>query len=115
MKEFQVNTSNFSAEYGRAAGGVVNAVSKSGTNEIHGEGFYFIRDNALGATNPFTTIPRLVNGVTQRVPINPDHPRHQFGGVIGRALIKDKLFFLLSYDGQRRNFPCGATDCSPTS
>jgi outer membrane receptor protein involved in Fe transport len=115
IKEFQVNTSNFSAEYGRAAGGVVNAVSKSGTNDIHGEGFYFIRDNALGATNPFTTIPRLVNGVTQRVPIKPDDRRHQFGGVIGGAFIKDKLFYLLSYDGQRRNFPGVATTSSPTS
>jgi hypothetical protein len=115
IKEFQVNTSNFSAEYGRAAGGVVNAVSKSGTNDIHGEGFYFIRDNALGATNPFTTIPRLVNGTTRNVPIKPDDRRHQFGGVIGGALIKDKLFYLLSYDGQRRNFPGVATTSSPNS
>jgi hypothetical protein len=115
IKEFQVNTSNFSAEYGRAAGGVVNAVSKSGTNNIHGEGFYFIRDNALGATNPFTTIPQLVNGTTQNVPIKPDDRRHQFGGVIGGALIKDKLFYLLSYDGQRRNFPGVATTSSPNS
>ncbi len=115
IKEFQVNTSNFSAEYGRAAGGVVNAVSKSGTNDIHGEGFYFIRDNALGATNPFTTIPRLVNGTTQNVPLKPDDRRHQFGGVIGGALIKDKLFYLLSYDGQRRNFPGVATTSSPNS
>src|SRR6266436_5633011 len=115
IKEFQVNTSNFSAEYGRAAGGVVNAVSKSGTNVIHGEGFYFIRDNALGATNPFTTIPRLVNGITQSVPLKPDDRRHQFGGVIGGALIKDKLFYLLSYDGQRRNFPGVATTSSPNS
>src|SRR5713226_5897256 len=115
IKEFQVNTSNFSAEYGRAAGGVVNAVSKSGTNNIHGEGFYFIRDNALGATNPFTTIARLVNGTTQSVPLKPDDRRHQFGGVIGGAIIKDKLFYLLSYDGQRRNFPGVATTSSPNS
>src|SRR6267378_2465785 len=115
IKEFQVNTSNFSAEYGRAAGGVVNAVSKSGTNDIHGEGFYFIRDNALGATNPFTTIPQLVNGTTQNVPIKPDDRRHQFGGVVGGPLIRDKLFYLLSYDGQRRNFPGVATTSSPNS
>jgi outer membrane receptor protein involved in Fe transport len=109
IKEFQVNTSNFSAEYGRAAGGVVNAVTKSGTNEIHGEGFYFIRDNALGATNPFTIIP------PQNVPIKPDDRRHQFGGVIGGPLIKDKVFLLLSYDGQRRNFPGVAVLSSPNS
>ena len=52
VREFQVTTSNYSAEYGRAAGGVVNAVTKSGTNELHGSGFYFLRDNKWGATNP---------------------------------------------------------------
>ena len=50
-----MTTSNYSAEYGRAAGGVVNAVTKSGTNELHGSGFYFLRDNKWGATNPFQT------------------------------------------------------------
>src|SRR4029453_13158004 len=59
VREFQVTTSNYSAEYGRAAGGVVNAVTKSGTNELHGSGFYFIRDNKGGATNPFQTQPAL--------------------------------------------------------
>src|SRR5260370_23254093 len=90
-------------------------ISKSGTNVIHGEGFYFIRDNALGATNPFTTIPQLVNGTTQNVPIKPDDRRHQFGGVVGGLLIRDKLFYLLSYDGQRLNFPGVATNSSPNS
>ncbi len=55
VQEFQVTTSNYSAEYGRAAGGVVNAVTKSGGNTIQGEGFYYIRDNKWGAQNPFTT------------------------------------------------------------
>jgi len=52
IREFQVNTSNYSAEYGRSAGGVVNAVTKSGTNDFHGDLFYYIRDNKLGARNP---------------------------------------------------------------
>ena len=52
VREFQVNTSNYSAEYGRAAGGVVNTVTKSGTNEFHGQLFYYLRDNKLGARNP---------------------------------------------------------------
>src|SRR5260370_41269132 len=90
-------------------------ISKSGTNEIHGQGFYFIRDNALGATNPFTTIPQLLNGPTQNVPIKPDDRRHQFGGVVGGPLIRDKLFYLLSYDGLQRNFPAVATTSSPNS
>ena len=54
IEEFQVNTSNYSAEYGRSAGGVVNTVTKSGTNSIHGEGYFYDRDNDWGATNPFT-------------------------------------------------------------
>src|SRR3954452_22213301 len=55
VREFQVNTSNYSAEYGRAAGGVVNAVTKSGTNEFHGSGFYYQRNNRWGARNPLAT------------------------------------------------------------
>src|SRR5215208_6955804 len=60
VREFQVNTSNYSAEYGRAAGGVINTVTQSGTNEFHGSAFYYLRDNKLGATNPLTTRTVLV-------------------------------------------------------
>src|SRR5207244_1033163 len=52
IKEFQVGTSNYSAEFGRAAGGMVNSITKSGTNTIHGEAFYFIRDQVFNAANP---------------------------------------------------------------
>jgi len=51
-----VNSSNYSVEYGRAAGGVVNTVTKSGTNKLHGEAFFYDRDNDWGATNPYTLI-----------------------------------------------------------
>lgn len=106
IQEFQVNTSNYSAEYGRAAGGVVNSVTKSGTNNIHGEAFYYIRDNTLGATNPFTThtIPNDAGGF-DTVKFKPEDRRHQFGGSVGGSIIKDKLFYFFTYDGQRRNFP----------
>ncbi len=113
IREFQVNTSNFSAEYGRAAGAVVNAVTKSGTNDLHGSGFYYNRDNELGARNPFSWSSQLVDGQVQIVPLKPEDKRHQFGGTVGGPIKKDKLFFFFSYDQQRRNFP-GVAGPSPT-
>jgi hypothetical protein len=99
VREFQVNTSNYSAEYGRAAGGVVNTVTKSGTNEFHGQLFYYLRDNKLGARNPRGFNP--LNGTA----LKPVDRRHQIGGTIGGPIAKDKLFFLFSYDKQKRDFP----------
>jgi len=114
IQEFQVNTSNYSAEFGRAAGGVVNAVTKSGTNDFHGGAFYYNRNNAVGAINPFATTSQLVNGVSTIVHLKPDDNRNQFGGVIGGPIKKDKVFFFFSYDQQLRNFPAVAAPSSPT-
>ncbi|HEU4835492.1 MAG TPA: carboxypeptidase regulatory-like domain-containing protein, partial [Pyrinomonadaceae bacterium] len=83
IREFQVNTSNFAAEYGRSAGGVINAVTKSGTNEFHGSAFLYDRNNKWGARNPNTFINRLVNGVSTREALKPEDVRYQFGGTIG--------------------------------
>src|SRR5215207_9914283 len=105
IREFQVNTSNFSAEYGRSAGGVINAVTKSGTNDFHGSAFLYDRNNRWGARNPNTFINRLVNGVSTREAFKPKDVRYQFGGTIGGPIVKDTLFFFFSYDEQRRNFP----------
>lgn len=106
IREFQVNTSNYSAEYGRAAGGVTNAVTKSGSNNLHGDGFYFQRNNDWGARNPRAFQSIVVPGAgTRLVGIKPDDVRHQFGGTLGGPIIKDKLFFFFSYDQQKRNFP----------
>ena len=105
IREFQVNTSNFAAEYGRSAGGVINAITKSGTNEFHGSGFFYDRNNKWGARNPGSFITRLVNGVSTREALKPKDVRYQFGGTIGGPIVKDKLFFFFSYDEQRRNFP----------
>ncbi len=96
VREFQVGLSNFSAEFGRAAGGTVNAVTKSGTNEFHGEGFYFIRDKALMAMDART------RALGQP---KPDERRQQFGVSVGGPVKKDKLFFFGNYDQQKRNFP----------
>ena len=105
IREFQVNTSNYSAEYGRSAGGVVNAVTKSGTNDFRGELFYYNRNNRNGARNPRAFGSVLVGGVATTVPVKPVDLREQFGGAIGGPIIKDRLFFFFSYDQQRRNFP----------
>ena len=105
IREFQVNTSNYSAEYGRSAGGVINAVTKSGTNEFHGQGFYFQRNNKWGSRNPLS----FVNGVA----LKPEDVRHQYGGVIGGPIVKNKAFFFFSYDQQKRNFPGVARFGSP--
>jgi hypothetical protein len=105
IREFQVNTSSYSAEYGRSAGGVVNAVTKSGTNEFHGQVFYYQRNNKLGARNPLATNTVLVNGVFTPVGIKPKDVRHQYGGTIGGPIVKDKAFFFFSFDQQKRDFP----------
>lgn len=109
IQEFQVNTSNYSAEYGRAAGGVVNAVTKSGTNQTHGDAFWYDRSSDWGAINPFQL--HRVNGVL--VPFLPENKRHQFGGGIGGPILKDKLFFFFSADQQLQPFPAVANSGTP--
>lgn len=113
IREFQVNTSNFSAEYGRSAGGVINAITKSGTNEFHGSAFLYDRNNKWGARNPNTFLTQLVNGVATRVALKPEDVRYQFGGTIGGPIVKDKAFFFFSYDEQKRKFPGVAVFSTP--
>lgn len=92
VQEFQVVSSNVSAEYGRAMGGVVNTVTKSGTNQLHGSAFYFLRSTGFDAHDPYSAF-------------NPTEHRVQTGGTVGGAIVKNKLFFFLSTDITRRNFP----------
>lgn len=116
VQEFQVTTSNYSAEYGRAAGGVVNAVSKSGTNKTSADLFYFIRDNKWGEANPFTVqAQRQTDGSFLTVNIKPEDRRHQLGAAVGGPIRQNKVFYFLSYDEQRRNFPGTAVPSNPTS
>jgi hypothetical protein len=105
IREFQVNTSNYSAEYGRSAGAVVNSVTKSGTNEFHGDLFEYYRNNRFGARNPRATRSVLINGIATPVGIKPLDIRHQFGGSIGGPIVKNKAFFFFTYDQSKRNFP----------
>src|SRR4029079_3954673 len=96
IKEFQVGISNFSAEFGRAAGGSVNAVTKSGTNTLRGDVFYFLRNDAFMAMEPFAH----ATGTKK-----PDEQRQQFGASVGGPIKKDKVFYFANFDLQRRNFP----------
>jgi hypothetical protein len=107
IQEFQVNTSNYSAQYGRSAGGVINTVTKSGTNQLHGELFFYDRDNDLGgATNPYTLLS-VANGSGgyNSVPYKPTDWRKQWGFGAGGPLRHNKLFWFYAYDQSRRNFP----------
>lgn len=107
VQEFQVNTSNYSAQYGRSAGGVINTVTKSGGNQLHGELFFYDRDNDLGgAVNPYTLLTVSAgNGTYNQVPYKPTDWRKQWGFGIGGPLLRNKLFWFYSYDQNRRNFP----------
>ena len=106
VREFQVNTSNYSAEYGRAAGGVVNTVTRSGTNHLHGNAFFFDRDNAWGARNPFTQLAQLQpDGTVAAVPVAPTDTRQQWGIAAGGPVRTDSFFWFFTYDQFHRNFP----------
>jgi hypothetical protein len=97
IEEFSVVTNNATAEYGRTGGGVVNAVTRSGTNEFHGGGYEFLRNSALDARNFFDTLP---SGI-------PEFRRNQFGGDAGGAIVHDRTFFFVDYEGVRQDL--GAT------
>ncbi len=116
VQEFQVNTSDYSAEYGRAAGGVVNTVTKSGTNQFHGDGYFYDRDGAWASINPFTTLTtQTAPGVFTSVPYKPTDIRKIWGGDIGGPILKDRLFFYIAYDNYGRNFPGTAVATSPSA
>jgi outer membrane receptor protein involved in Fe transport len=96
VQEFQIHANAYAAEYGRAAGGVINVVTKSGTNRWHGSLFEFYRDKALNATNTMSKRDGL--------PKSPYH-YHQFGGTLGGPLRPNRDFFFFNYDGQRNTQP----------
>lgn len=93
VQEFEVVSSNFLAEYGHASGGVINTVTRSGSNTLHGTAYWFFRNRTLNATDAFA------NG------INPPEWRHQAGLSVGGPVKKDKLFYFFNGELQRRNAP----------
>jgi len=91
VQEFQVITNNYAAEYGRASGGVVNIITRSGTNMFHGSAYGYLRNRNIQATNPFSNIK------------NPAYTRVQAGFAVGGPIRKDKTFYYLSYETTRRH------------
>jgi carboxypeptidase family protein/TonB-dependent receptor-like protein len=91
IEEFSVITSNYEADYGKTSGGVVNAITRSGTNQIHGSAYEFIRNSKLDAMNYFD-VGKI-----------PPFKRNQFGGTIGGPIVKDHTFFFADYEGIRQS------------
>ncbi len=103
LQEFSVQTSNYSAEYGETSAGVVNVVTKSGTNALHGSALGFLRNAVLNARNFFAADRDQLK-------------RSQFGGTLGGPIIRDKAFFFGSYQGTRiRNLQGGLSSFVPTA
>lgn len=100
VQEFQVVSNNYSAEFGRASGGVVNTVTRSGTNDFHGTSYWFFRNQNFNATDIFASVDP-----TTGKRVNPDELRNQFGVSAGGKIIKDKLFYFANYELMRRDFP----------
>ena len=92
VEEMQVQTLNYSAEYGRNNGAIVNIITKSGTNKFHGGIFYTGRNTALDARNFFDKV--------EKTPLQ----QNQFGGSFGGPIIPDKTFFFVNYEGARRKY-----------
>jgi Carboxypeptidase regulatory-like domain/TonB dependent receptor len=104
VQEFQVITSNYMPEYGRAMGGVVNIVTKSGSNQVHGDVFGFLRDSAIQAQNPFS-VEAVFDPTAETFgtePVKQSYTRVQSGATIGGPIEKDKTFYFFSYEMTRR-------------
>lgn len=100
IQEFRVETNNYDAEYGKMSSGVINVITKSGSNDFHGSLFEFTRNNDLNANFWGSKLPQ------------PPGQRNQFGGTVGGPMIKDRTFFFFSYQGLRQlnnAFLTGAT------
>src|SRR5882724_1030771 len=103
IQEFSVLTSNYTAEYGRTSGAVINAITKSGVNDLHGTAFAFDRDKVFDAKNYFDRPGSI-----------PPFRRVQFGGSGGTAIVKDKTFVYGTYEGVRQNRPASQVIRVPT-
>jgi outer membrane receptor protein involved in Fe transport len=127
IREYQVASNNYSAEFGQAAGGAVNAITKSGTSQFHGDAFYSGRAAEFNALDPFVKdqAATATPGTSAATPTQTVHQQNQWGASIGGPLIKDKLFFFASDDNYRKvsidsvgtsvpNFPSPSLTGCPT-
>ncbi len=105
IKEFRIITTDYSAAYGRKAGGVVEAVTRSGTNDFHGGAFVFHRDDALDAKNFFDDSTRAI----------PEFRKNQFGALLGGPIKQDRTFFFGNYEGLRELLGVTESFVSPNS
>lgn len=105
VQEFKMMTNFFPAEYGQTGGAVVNMVTKSGSNDFHGTGFYFLRHSDFNANNWFS------NRNNQSIPF---FRRDQWGGVVGGPVIRNKTFFFATYENTREKSPTTETQTVPT-
>jgi hypothetical protein len=101
IQEFQVTSTGFDAEFGQAGGGIVNSVTRSGTNEVHGDAYYYILDSALDANDAIN----IAKGIPK-----PANRRQQFGGTVGGPIRHNRIFYLANYEGQVRNEPITVND-----
>jgi len=115
VREFTVNTGVYGADFGRAVGGVVNTVTKSGGNQLHGEAYFFNRNSSRSAFVPgaSNTVYNPATNSYVTSPYRPKDNRNQYGFAVGGRLIKDKLFWFYAFDAFRRNFPGTAKAINP--
>jgi hypothetical protein len=104
IQEFKIESNSPPAEFGRFNGGVINLTTRSGANAFHGDGFEFLRNEALNARNYFQST----------IPAKPAYRRNQFGGTAGGPLVHDHTFFFLDYQGQRQSIERTQISVVPT-
>jgi hypothetical protein len=110
IQEFNLQ-SQFNAEYGRNSGSVINIITKSGTNQFHGSGFEFVRNDLFDARNYFN---RSIDPSGNRIP-KSEFRNNQFGASLGGPIVKDKTFFFGAYEGQRERVTSDFTFLVPTA
>jgi hypothetical protein len=101
IREFQVTSTGFEAEFGQSGGGLVNTVTKSGTNQVHGDAYYYILDSSTSANDKINQ---------QQGIAKPANRRQQIGGTVGGPIVRNRLFYLANYESQIRNEPLTVND-----